>query len=111
MQVGPVMTAIAHVAHRDYMRRTLDVFVGRRIDGGVMMRNADGSSTISYDHEPVREPAEPSFRVDEDEARALLQELIRFFDGGEDTRTLRRDYDAERSRVDKLTDALIARMQ
>jgi hypothetical protein len=36
----------------------------------------------------------------DDMARALLTALIRHYDGGEDARSLRRDYDAERKRVD-----------
>jgi hypothetical protein len=37
----------------------------------------------------------------------LLTSLGRHFDGAEDMRALRRDYDAERQRVDRLTGALI----
>lgn len=51
--------------------------------------------------------AEPTFRIGEDEARALLEALIRSFEGAEDTRQLRKDYEAERLRVDKFIDALV----
>jgi hypothetical protein len=47
---------------------------------------------VSVDLEPLR--------LREDLARALLTALLKHFDGGEDTRNLRRDYDAERKRVD-----------
>lgn len=50
-------------------------------------------------------------RLREDMLRALHQELLRFFDGADDARALRKDYDAERARVDKLTDAIIGRMK
>ena len=40
-------------------------------------------------------------------ARALLDALSQHFGGTGDTRQMRRDLDAERKRVDKLTDALI----
>jgi hypothetical protein len=50
----------------------------------------------------------PPMVLTDDIARALLQELIRYYHGAEDTRSLRRDYDHERGRVDKLTEALIA---
>lgn len=50
---------------------------------------------------------EPTMRIDHQSARALLDALARHYDGAEDTRALRRDYDAERKRNDKLTDAII----
>lgn len=40
-------------------------------------------------------------------ARALYEALGRHFGGGADAAALRKDYDAERARVDRLTDALI----
>jgi hypothetical protein len=49
----------------------------------------------------------PTLVLEEDEARALLDALTRYYNGAEDTRALRKDYDAERARVDKLTDAVI----
>jgi hypothetical protein len=47
--------------------------------------------------------SEPTLRLDDDAARALLDGLTRHYQGAEDTRALRRDYDAERKRVDGLT--------
>lgn len=49
---------------------------------------------------------EPTLTLDDDAGRALLDELTRYYHGADDTRALRRDYDAERSRVDKLTDSV-----
>lgn len=40
------------------------------------------------------------------EARALLEALTRHYSGTEDTRALRKDYDDERKRVDKLAETL-----
>jgi hypothetical protein len=51
----------------------------------------------------------PTLVLEDDEARALLDALTRHFHGAEDTRALRRDYDAERQRVDKMINALITR--
>lgn len=57
---------------------------------------------------PVEENASapldiPGLQLDEDEARAVYEALAEYFGGtGHDTRALRRDYDAERARVDKL---------
>lgn len=46
--------------------------------------------------------------IPDDEARALYEALAEHYGHGtNDTRDLRRDHDAERARVDKLTDALI----
>lgn len=50
---------------------------------------------------------DPLFELDDASARALLDALTRHYAGAEDTRALRRDYDAERKRVDKLTGAVI----
>lgn len=44
----------------------------------------------------------------DDDARALLAGLLQHYQGSEDLRGLRRDYDAERARVDRLIDHLIA---
>ena len=46
----------------------------------------------------------------EDQARALYEALAEYFGhSGHDTRALRRDYDAERDRVDRLIAAVIDR--
>lgn len=50
--------------------------------------------------------AEPTLTLGDEEGRALLDALTRYYSGAEDTRALRRDYDAERKRVDQLTGAL-----
>jgi hypothetical protein len=52
--------------------------------------------------DPGREVTLEPLVLTEDRARALLTALIRYYDGGEDTRSLRKDYDAERIRVDRL---------
>ena len=55
---------------------------------------------------PPRDLA-PTLQLGDSEARALLEALTRHYGGAEDTRALRRDYDAERTRVDTLTAALV----
>ena len=50
----------------------------------------------------------PTLTMDDEAARALLDALTRHYQGAEDTRALRRDYDAERKRVDDLTGHLAA---
>ncbi|MCW2915521.1 MAG: hypothetical protein JWN52_3589 [Actinomycetia bacterium] len=51
---------------------------------------------------------EPTLTLHDGEARALLDALANHYGGAEDTRALRRDYDAERRRVDDLTASLAA---
>ncbi len=48
------------------------------------------------------EQYEPTLRLDDDAARSLMYELSKMYGGGDDTRQLRKDYDAERGRVDRL---------
>jgi hypothetical protein len=50
---------------------------------------------------------EPTFLFGDDVGRELLQALVRHYHGSEDSRALRRDYDDERKRVDKLMTAMI----
>lgn len=47
-------------------------------------------------------------QLEEDDARAIYEALAQFFGGaGHDTRALRKDYDAERKRVDRLIEAVV----
>jgi hypothetical protein len=48
-----------------------------------------------------------TFVLDDDEARALLEALMRRFQGASDMHTVRSDLLHERGRVDRLTDAVI----
>lgn len=50
----------------------------------------------------------PTLRLTDDMARALLDALVQHYGGHSNVQTLRRDYDAERARVDKMTAALIS---
>lgn len=86
----------------------IDVWV---VDKGAPDRRTllrqDGQWEIVTDLAGTQLTALPSLRLPEDVGRPLLDALVRFYDGGEDTRNLRRDYDAERARVDRLIAALI----
>ncbi len=74
-------------------------------EGVTKIARIDDHGTIRWeDFEPG---SSPTLRIDSDVARALLEELTRFFHGAGDTRALRRDYDSERQRVDVLTRALM----
>ena len=70
--------------------------------GHVILR-LDGNATRwePFDPNDVTEAPEPTFRLPLDVGRAVLDALVRHYNGAEDTRSLRRDYDAERKRVDE----------
>lgn len=51
---------------------------------------------------------EPTLRLPEDIARALLDALAAHFGGTSEVQTLRKDYVAERGRVDRMIDAMTA---
>lgn len=86
----------------------LDVFVVRRADGmrAVLHMREDSTRFEWTDIGPPDAPIsdsvlEPTFVLPFDSGRALLEALTRHYNGAEDTRALRRDYDAERKRVDE----------
>jgi hypothetical protein len=70
-----------------------------------ILQFGDGNSMrwdeLPRDGELVDEPAQPTFRLPHDIGRPLLEALVRHYNGAEDTRALRRDYDNERRRVDE----------
>lgn len=58
--------------------------------------------------EPIEpgQDIQPTFRLGHEEAVALMNALVARYSGVDDQRMLRADYDAERKRVDKLTDVV-----
>jgi hypothetical protein len=76
-----------------------------------ILRILKGGDDTTYEWADVpespREPVEPTLRIGDSEARALLEALARHYGGADDMRALRRDYDDERKRVDALTSALV----
>ena len=75
----------------------------------LILRIDNDGPTPSYRWEPIDSAVEtqPTLCLPQDAARALLDTLTRHFHGAEDTRALRKDYDAERSRADLMARALI----
>lgn len=68
----------------------------------------DGDGRESWDEIEQYEPiGRPTFHLPEGADRALLEALNAHFGNVEDARMLRKDHDAERARVDKLTDAMV----
>jgi hypothetical protein len=90
------------------LRRLLDVFIGEESDdfgNERVYRILDSQGVMRP--APEGDHAEPTIRLRESQALALLTALQRHFEGGEQVARLRKDYDAERARVDKLTDAVL----
>lgn len=67
---------------------------------------SEAAPIVAWDEADPYAGVVPTFVLGDDEARAVLDALTRYFSGAEDTRALRRDYDAERKRVDALTGTL-----
>lgn len=103
------MTLKAHIGD-DLMRAGIQVvFVQQHSDGSrnVYAPGGDTSQRITPDDPTASNIVPLSLR--DDEARVLLAALHTYFGGADDTRLLRKDYEAERARVDKLIDAWIPR--
>lgn len=75
------------------------VMVGVRLDGDRFIQW--GEQTVSTLDPMVVQPDDAWLPLDEAVARALLDALAAHFGAGTDLASLRRDYNAERSRVDK----------
>lgn len=89
-------------------RRSLQVFIGRDYgDGQVQVLSGVDGNGMTFEVEPYDSQSEHCLIFDDEVARALLDVLAKHFGGTGDTRQLRKDHDAERARVDKLTTALI----
>lgn len=100
------------VHHEDHVNATLYVQIGRRTgDGHEVVIELGGAGHATT----VRFPEGISARPDEllaipvDIARALHDALARHFGGTFESHQLRKDYDHERSRVDRLIGAVIER--
>jgi hypothetical protein len=81
-------------------------------DGGRSVRQwpnvVNGAPDYRKPDEAGVERPDDFVQLVDDEARALYEALAEHYGhGANDVRSLRRDHDAERARVDKLTDALI----
>lgn len=90
-----------------------EVFVSRNysmlsLDVHVLDREAH-VHLHGYDWLPYQEleVIEPSLRIFIDDGPKLYKALAELYEGTDDARALRKDYDAERARVDKFINALI----
>lgn len=103
----------AHIAQR-HLLDAIDVYIVDHDDGHMRFLHVNEDTQIWNDlgreDEALTGEPPPTFTLPGDSGRALLEALVHHYQGTEDTRALRRDYDAERKRVDTQaqTIALIA---
>lgn len=103
------MTYRAHVAH-DFARLGIGVWLVK--DFGEGLDRAVGQPVeLAFETVDRMAPSytEPTLRLPEDMGRALLDALAAHFGGTGEVQTLRKDYLAERARVDKMIDHLTSR--
>lgn len=72
-----------------------------------VLRDAQPFLATTWETLHPGEVTAPTLTLGDDEAIALFTALAAQYQGVDDQRMLRRDYDAERGRVDKLVDALV----
>lgn len=98
------MTIRAHIAQR-FWADLVEVFIVDHEDGRKRILHMDADHDWArwdeYGDGIAASDVRPTFVLPHDTGRALLQALVEHYQGAEDTRALRRDYDAERKRVDE----------
>ena len=93
----------------DFMVGGIAVYVAMKTGPGerLILHQRDGH--LAWDrYEPGTIPLEPTLKLEDDAGRAVLDALLRYYQGASDMHTVRGDLLHERGRVDKLTDAMIA---
>lgn len=98
------MTTRAHVAH-EWQRDMVGIAVVRDHGGRreILQWNGVAIGTREADEGYRQEDEQDRLHIREDDARAIYEALAEHFGhNGHDTRALRRDYDDERKRVDRL---------
>lgn len=86
----------------------VSVYMGIRLSEHEMNAvhfNEHGHQIIQYLDQPV--VSDPTFVLSNDFGRALLDALLRYYQGASDMHTLRSDYLHERGRVDKFIEAIL----
>jgi hypothetical protein len=89
----------------DYMHRGIKIAWSRGEPPGAVEYSNGREVTQQTDH-GVEVNVDP-LTLRDDMARSLLAALLRHYNGADDARMLRKDYDAERARVDRLIGALL----
>lgn len=97
----------AGVMHRDPMYLNLAIALGRRSPDGDVLVSAISADGFTTELIGESQAWDRPLRIPVDAARALHDALAQHFGGTTSSKHLRADYDAERARVDKLTDAVL----
>lgn len=105
----------ARVQADDIARGSLAIVIGRQLDAGQVQYLTAVGTGVGPSGRAIRgaqeAPGGPDLlHVEEPIARALYDALAEHYGHAAPGRHLRLDYDAERRRVDKLTDAIIAQL-
>lgn len=96
------MSIEVHIKHDGLMQR-LDVYLVERLgDTGYCIYDADGRPGPTRQPNATNEDAKPTFCVPTGAAHALLAALARQLGAVEHPEQLRRDFEHERGRVDRL---------
>lgn len=86
---------------------SVDITLARRLPNGdvmVMRRNAETSYMVEWETVSVGQAVTgPTIRIPTEFARALLDALLRHYQGASDMHQLRQDFLHEQKRVDQLT--------
>lgn len=97
----------AHVLQGHFLGDTLQVYIVDHQDHGIrrllQMSDNDGTRWVELERDDGTRTDDlaPTVQLPYDSGRTLLEALVRHYQGAEDTRQLRKDYDAERKRVDE----------
>lgn len=97
------MTIRAHIAQGFWSDVVVAYIVDHR-EGQHRLLKMEGENWTWTDWEDdgvTSADEQPSVVLPYDSGRALLEALVTHYQGAEDTRALRRDYDSERKRVDE----------
>lgn len=94
----------------DWSRFGIAVLISQHTEDGKRIATLHFNDGIaSWDPPPTgTAPIDPTLRLDHEEANALLVALTNHYQGVDDQRALRKDYDHERGRVDKLIGTVTA---
>lgn len=101
--VGPYRAHVGRAYGRTGPFGAISIWIDRPGLGLLMLGEQN-----RFEPEPEGVDVAPTMYLDEDAGRALLDALAAYFGGTGEVQTLRRDYDAERARVDRLIDKLLA---
>ena len=100
------MTFEAHVTD-DFMIDGIAIYISDKQGSGRRILHVTDNGQSWESLESLAAVTDPTLKLHGEAARALLDALLRFYQGSADTQTLRADLLHERNRVDKITSGLL----